>query len=168
MAAPTTTTTIRIIDGELYYDGAWLNGPFFYRDYGGRRQYWIHGGWHFAQGRGGHYRQALGRDWYQNHNSGNRGYAGRSGGFGDRSYGNYRDYSQRSNGFQQRSFQAQPQQSFWRRRQSGLAASGYSRSRRALAADRLLSNRPKPQQSFRAARRTRGNLGQRWRRLAGS
>ena len=32
--------------GDVYYDGSWYNnGPFYYRDYGGRRQFWIHGGW---------------------------------------------------------------------------------------------------------------------------
>lgn len=54
-------------DGEIFYDGGWLAGPFFYRDWGGGRQYWIHGGWRYAQGRGGHYRAPLGRGWYQSH-----------------------------------------------------------------------------------------------------
>jgi hypothetical protein len=109
-------------DGALFYDGAWLNGPFFYRDYGGRRQYWVHGGWHFAEGRGGHYRAALGRAWYQNHESG-RGVAG-----GTRNYGNYRDYSQRAG-----NSSYQPQRSFgggddWRSRTSnarGFGANSY-------------------------------------------
>lgn len=92
-------------DGEVYYDGAWLGGPFFYRDFGGRRQYWIHGGWRYGQYRGGNFRPARGRAWYDQHRSfaggGYRGgYAGRGnyGGGGYRNYGNYRDYNQRYNG----------------------------------------------------------------------
>src|ERR1700761_849894 len=27
-------------DGQVYYDGAWLSGPFFYRDYGGGGGVW--------------------------------------------------------------------------------------------------------------------------------
>ena len=68
--------------GSVFYDGAWLNGPFYYRDYGGRRQFWTHGGWHDGNYRGGRFGPALGRSFYQNH-----AYAGR--GFGGGGYRNF-------------------------------------------------------------------------------
>ena len=60
--------------GDVYWDGGWYDGPFFYRDYGGHRQFWLHGGWHYGESRGGHFGPALGRDYFRNH-----GFAGRSG-----------------------------------------------------------------------------------------
>ena len=92
MAARTTITTCRYYYGEVYYDGSWLNGPFYYRDYGGRRQFWIHGGWHDGQFRGGHFGPALGRGCYRPARL-RRRYAGRGfnrGGNGGQSYGRQR------------------------------------------------------------------------------
>ncbi len=83
-----------VYDGEVYWDGGWYNGPFFYRDYGGHRQFWVHGGWHYGESRGGHFGPALGRDQFRSH-----GLAAR-GGFVNR--GGY----QRGN-FAQRNVQAQ-------------------------------------------------------------
>ncbi len=59
--------------GSVFYDNAWANGPFYYRDLGGRRQYWIHGGWHDdawrgerpAQYRNGRYGPARDLNWYR-------------------------------------------------------------------------------------------------------
>jgi len=83
--------------GSVYYGGSWFNGPHYYRDYGGRRQYWIHGGWHSDGWRGarpswwreGRTGPALGRDFYRSErfrnsrNAGqrdNRGFTNRGGG----------------------------------------------------------------------------------------
>lgn len=79
-------------DGEIYYAGSWLNGPFYYRDWGGGRQYWIRGGWRSAQYRGGNFRPALGRDWYRSH----RGNVARGGWNGWNGGGGRNGYSQRS------------------------------------------------------------------------
>ena len=38
--------------GGAYFDGQWYDNPLYYRDYGGGRQYWIHGGWHRDQWQG--------------------------------------------------------------------------------------------------------------------
>ncbi len=46
--------------GDVFYDGGWYNGPFFYRDFGGHRQFWRNGGWHIGEFRGGHFGPALG------------------------------------------------------------------------------------------------------------
>ncbi|MEY4965605.1 MAG: hypothetical protein RL274_1188 [Pseudomonadota bacterium] len=90
-----------IYDGQVYYDNGWLTGPLYYRDWGGRRQFWIRGGWRHSQYRGGNFRRALGRSWYQQ----NRGYRR---GYGNRNAwrGNYGGYRQRNyDGFsQQRNF----------------------------------------------------------------
>ena len=59
--------------GSIYYGGSWFNGPHYYRDYGGSRQYWVHGGWHndgWSGARPNWYRPgrtgpALGRDFYR-------------------------------------------------------------------------------------------------------
>lgn len=59
--------------GSVFYGGQWYNGPHYYRDYGGQRQYWVHGGWHndgwqgarpnwWREGRTG---PAMGRDFYR-------------------------------------------------------------------------------------------------------
>ncbi len=59
--------------GSIYYNGAWLDGPIYCRDIDGRRQFWVHGGWHTDGWRGdrpaqypvGHVGPALGRDFYR-------------------------------------------------------------------------------------------------------
>jgi hypothetical protein len=38
--------------GPVYYDGRWFQGPLYYRDYGGNRWYWVHGGWRLDGWRG--------------------------------------------------------------------------------------------------------------------
>jgi len=102
--------------GSVFYDGAWLNGPFYWRDYGGHRQFWTHGGWHEGQYRGGRFGPALGRNFYAQHGFGGRSF-GRGGNWGGqnfagRSFSGGNAWSNR--GFAGRSnFQAQPQaQSF--------------------------------------------------------
>ena len=92
--------------GDVYYDGGWSTGPFFYRDYGGSRQFWVHGGWHGGNSRGGHFGPALGRAYYANRGGFNRGgsYGGgfnRGGNFGGQ------NYSRRAYQPQQQNFQAQ-------------------------------------------------------------
>ena len=80
--------------GSVYYGGSWLNGPFYYRDYDGRRQFWLRGGWRDDAWRGarppqyrdGRFGPPLGRDWYRNNRSqfdrdGRPGYQGRGGDF---------------------------------------------------------------------------------------
>ena len=59
--------------GSIYYGGSWVNGPFYYRDFGGGRQYWLRGGWRNDDWRGDRpqayrnfrYGPALGRDFYR-------------------------------------------------------------------------------------------------------
>lgn len=119
--------------GSAFYDGLWFDGPLYYRNWYGSRQYWVHGGWHadnwsgarpswYAQGR---YGPALGRDFYNsgsfrnanaqrgfNRGYGNRGaFNGNSGNasrFGNRSFDN-RQSVNAGNGahFGNRSFAAQ-------------------------------------------------------------
>ena len=60
--------------GDVSYGGSWYNGPFYWRDYGGRRQYWLHGGWRYGNNRGGHFGPALGRDFYRSHGFGGRSF----------------------------------------------------------------------------------------------
>jgi hypothetical protein len=92
--------------GQVYWGDEWFDGPIYYRDWGGRRQFWIHGGWRTTgQYRGGRFGAALGRSWYGQHRSefrglynhgGDHGYGNRGQqNYGGRGYGNYRDYSQR-------------------------------------------------------------------------
>jgi len=38
--------------GPMYYGGRWYQGPIYYRDYGGSRWYWVHGGWRRDEWRG--------------------------------------------------------------------------------------------------------------------
>jgi hypothetical protein len=43
---------------EYWYDpvfigGEWFYGPHRYREWGGRREFWVHGGWHHDEWRGG-------------------------------------------------------------------------------------------------------------------
>jgi hypothetical protein len=88
--------------GSIYYGGSWLNGPFYYRDWNGRRQYWARGGWRYdgwsgdrpSQYRDFRYGPALGRDWYRNNGGGRDGRPGFQGrgndnrpGFGGRDGG---------------------------------------------------------------------------------
>jgi hypothetical protein len=160
--------------GQVYWGDEWYDGPIYYRDWGGRRQFWIHGGWRFTnQYRGGRFGPALGRSWYGQHRNefrglynrgGNRGYngggyRGQQNGFGNRNYGNYRDYSQRGG---QRSFggssnfqsQQQPQQNFnrgtndwrsgWSNRQ-GFGQNGYGQ--RGVQQQQQQAA-PQPQRSF--------------------
>ncbi len=66
--------------GPVFYDNVWFGGPVYYRDWHGRRQYWIHGGWRYDAWQGprpswwnaGHYHTgaALGRNFHQNHGAG--------------------------------------------------------------------------------------------------
>ncbi|HJR55844.1 MAG TPA: hypothetical protein VJ798_04640 [Rhizomicrobium sp.] len=76
--------------GSVYYGGSWVNGPFYYRDWNGGRQYWVRGGWRHDGWRGdrpSQYRNfrhgpALGRDWYRHNRSdgdGRPGFQGRGG-----------------------------------------------------------------------------------------
>ncbi len=61
--------------GSIYYDGAWIGGPLYYRNWGGQRQYWIRGGWRHDGWRGtrpsryraGYTGPALGLNWYRSH-----------------------------------------------------------------------------------------------------
>ncbi len=90
-----------IYDGEVYYNGLWLTGPLYYRDWGGGRQFWLHGGWRSSQYRGGNFRRAMGRDWYRQNRAFRSGFNNRSAYRGNnsyrqRSYGQQRNYSGRS------------------------------------------------------------------------
>ena len=38
--------------GPVFYQGAWFNGPVYYRDYGGERWFWVRGGWRRDEWRG--------------------------------------------------------------------------------------------------------------------
>src|SRR5581483_8677948 len=96
--------------GDVFYDGAWLTGPFYWRDYGGRRQFWTHGGWHDGRYRGGRFGPALGRNFYAQRGFTGRGF-NRGGSWGGQSFGG-RAYNGGgfNRGFAGRSsFQAQPQ-----------------------------------------------------------
>jgi len=72
--------------GSIYYDGAWLTGPVYCRDISGRREYWVHGGWHNDGWRGerpaqypaGRVGPALGRDFYRNAGNGSGNSGGRT------------------------------------------------------------------------------------------
>lgn len=59
--------------GPVYFEGRWVNGPLYYRDWRGERMYWIRGGWRRDTWRGprphwwkGNYRYgpALGYNFY--------------------------------------------------------------------------------------------------------
>lgn len=64
--------------GSVYHGGRWNNGPFYYRDWNGGRQYWMGGGWRNDDWRGARPQQyqggrtgpALGREWYRNNRPG--------------------------------------------------------------------------------------------------
>src|ERR1051326_3090948 len=38
--------------GPVFWNGYWYDGPLYYRDWFGRRQFWIHGGWRYDEWRG--------------------------------------------------------------------------------------------------------------------
>jgi hypothetical protein len=73
--------------GSVYYGDTWLNGPLYYRDWGGRHQYWIRGAWRYDGWRGarpsgyreGRYGPALGLNWYRTHHAYRQGWNGNSG-----------------------------------------------------------------------------------------
>jgi hypothetical protein len=62
--------------GSVFFAGQWYDGPVYYRDWYGAREYWIHGQWRHDEWRGphpgwwraGHYGPALGMDYYRSHN----------------------------------------------------------------------------------------------------
>lgn len=45
-------------EGPVWWGGSWYYGPHRWRDYGGGRQFWVHGGWQggVRLGRGGAWR----------------------------------------------------------------------------------------------------------------
>ncbi|MBN9587488.1 MAG: hypothetical protein J0G99_00640 [Alphaproteobacteria bacterium] len=100
--------------GPIYFNNAWLDGPFYYRDWGGARQYWVHGGWHNDNWRGprpdryreGRYGPALGRDFYRSNHvyrqGGRDGDRNRRDGSGGRDR-NYRDRDNQGQNYQGRS-----------------------------------------------------------------
>lgn len=66
--------------GPVFYNNVWLAGPAYYRDWHGRRQYWILGGWRYDSWRGphpswwnaSHYHTgpAVGRNYHRHHGDG--------------------------------------------------------------------------------------------------
>jgi hypothetical protein len=95
--------------GPVYYDDFWYDGPLYYRDWGGRQQYWIHGGWHYDQWQGqrpaqysvGRYGPALGQGWYRSHLSDARvniRYGMHGGGFAARAQGASQSFADRGHG----------------------------------------------------------------------
>ncbi len=42
-----------VYDGAIQYSGEWYGGRHRYRDHDGRREYWVHDGWHHAETEGG-------------------------------------------------------------------------------------------------------------------
>jgi hypothetical protein len=70
--------------GSIFYDDAWINGPLYYRDWGGRRQYWVRGGWRYDAWRGARpdryrdarYGPALGLSWYRSNHVYRQGWHG--------------------------------------------------------------------------------------------
>jgi hypothetical protein len=67
--------------GSIYYGNSWINGPLYYRNWQGRRQYWVHGGWRYdgwsgprpSQYRDTRYGPALGLSWYRTNHAYRRG-----------------------------------------------------------------------------------------------
>jgi len=62
--------------GPVFVGGNWYQGPVYWRDWGGSRWYWVHGGWHRDEWRGPrpgwwsssyHYGPALGFNYYHDH-----------------------------------------------------------------------------------------------------
>lgn len=70
---PSNYWDLPVYYGSVYFNGAWVNGPFYYRNWSGRQQYWLRGSWREDSWRGarpnqyrvGRYGPALGRDFYQ-------------------------------------------------------------------------------------------------------
>jgi len=87
-----------VYDGSVFFGGGWINGPFFWRDYGGHREFWIHGGWRGGQFRGGHFGAALGRDFFARRGIGT--FARGGGNFGRQSFARFAP----QRGFQQPGF----------------------------------------------------------------
>ncbi len=66
--------------GPVFYDDVWFGGPVYYRNWHGRRQYWIHGGWRYDAWQGprpswwsaGHYHTGpvQGRNFHESHAAG--------------------------------------------------------------------------------------------------
>jgi hypothetical protein len=109
--------------GPVFFGGAWYDGPLYYRDWYGQRQYWLHGGWHFDEWRGprpswwhaGRIGPALGMNFYMDHgfhgrwDSDRRGFGGGfvnrgtdnrgfdRGGFATGGFEGRRDFGQRGN-----------------------------------------------------------------------
>ena len=62
--------------GPVFFSGQWYDGPVYYRDWRGEREYWIHGQWRRDEWRGprpgwyrpGRYGPPLGMDYYRSHN----------------------------------------------------------------------------------------------------
>jgi hypothetical protein len=66
----------------MFIDGFWFNNG-RYRDYGGQRQYWVHGGWHGYGGGYGGGHGGFGGGGYGGHGGfGGGGYGGGHGGYG--------------------------------------------------------------------------------------
>ena len=85
--------------GQVYWGDSWYPGPFYYRDFGGRRQFWVHGGWHDGNFRGGRFGPALGRGFYQSHNYVGRGFGvGNGRGGGNRYFGGGGNWSRGTSG----------------------------------------------------------------------
>jgi len=61
--------------GPVFWHGQWYDGPLYYREAFGRREFWIHGDWRFDEWRGPHpswwregrYGPPLGEDYYRSH-----------------------------------------------------------------------------------------------------
>ena len=113
-----------VYDGAVLFDGGWYNGPFFWRDFGGHREFWIHGGWRGGQFRGGHFGAALGRDFFARRGIGTFAHGGNfgRGNFGHQNFARFapqRSFQQPAfNGFRggfagRTSFNAQPRARLW-------------------------------------------------------
>lgn len=70
--------------GSIFYNDAWINGPLYYRDWGGGRQYWVRGAWRHDAWRGARpdryrnmrYGPALGLNWYRSNHVYRQGWHG--------------------------------------------------------------------------------------------
>lgn len=54
-----------IFTGPVFIDGAWYEGPIYYRWYGGYREFWYHGGWRRNEWHGPPPRQIVWQDWHR-------------------------------------------------------------------------------------------------------
>ena len=120
---PRRLLDLPVYDGAVLFDGGWYNGPFFWRDFGGHREFWIHGGWRGGQFRGGHFGAALGRDFFARRGIGTFAHGGNfgRGNFGHQNFARFapqRSFQQPAfNGFRggfagRTSFNAQPRAGF--------------------------------------------------------